>query len=277
MPRSLWTGAIAFGLVTIPVKLYSATEPRAEISFRLLHKKDQAPVDYRRFCRAENVEVEWRDIVRGYEYDTGRFVVLTDEDFEKAKTPGTQTLEIRDFVPAAQIDVAYFESPYWLEPARAGGKAYQLLREALQRSGRVGIGTFVMRQREHLAALRPADHALMLTTMRFAGEIASPDKLDLPRAARLDPRELKLALDLVETLAGDFKPEKYRDTYRETLRAAIERKLEGKEVEAPERPPAPKVVDLMEALRASLKQPRRERAEPAPRHRRKAGARRRAA
>ena len=277
MPRSLWTGAIAFGLVTIPVKLYSATEPRAEIPFRLLHKKDQAPIDYRRFCTQENVEVEWRDIVRGFEYEKGHFVVLTAEDFEKAKTPGTQTLEIRDFVPAAQMDFAYFESPYWLEPARAGRKAYQLLREALARSGRVGIGTFVMRQRQHLAALRPADQALMLTTMRFADELASPDKLDLPGDVRVDPREVKLALDLIETLSADFKPEKYHDTYRETLRALIERKLEGKEIEAPERPRAPKVVDLMEALRASLKQPRRERAEPVPRHRRKAAARRRAA
>src|SRR5919204_2050686 len=109
MPRSLWTGAIAFGLVTIPVKLYSATEHRAEVSFRLLHKKDQAPIDYRRFCSEENVEVEWRDIVRGYEYEKGRFVVLTEEDFEKAKSPGTQTFEIRDFVPATQLDFAYFE------------------------------------------------------------------------------------------------------------------------------------------------------------------------
>jgi DNA end-binding protein Ku len=264
-------------LVTIPVKLYSATEHRAEVSFRLLHKKDQAPIDYRRFCSEENVEVEWRDIVRGYEYEKGRFVVLDEEDLEKAKSPGTQTFEIRDFVPAPQLDFAYFESPYWLEPTRPGRKAYQLLREALARSERVGIGTFVMRQREHLAALRPADKALMLTTMRFADEIASPDKLDIPADGRVDTREVKLALDLIETLSTDFKPEKYHDTYRETLRALIERKLEGKEIETPERPRPAKVVDLMEALRASLKQPRREAAKAEPRHRRRTRRGRRAA
>ncbi|HET9490693.1 MAG TPA: Ku protein [Methylomirabilota bacterium] len=257
MPRAIWSGAVAFGLVSVPVKLYSATERRAELAFRQLHKKDHAPIDYRRFCSKEDIEVDWKDIARGYEYAKGRFVVLTEGDFERAKTPATQTLEIRDFVPGDQIDFAFFETPYWLEPTRPGRKAYGLLRDALAETGRVGIGTFVMRQREHLAALRPSGKALLLTTMRFADEIRPATQLDLPNGVGAT-REKKLALQLIDTLASDWEPKKYRDTYREVLRAAIEQKVEGKEIVMPEAPKPPKVVDLMEALQASLKAPRRD-------------------
>jgi DNA end-binding protein Ku len=257
MPRAMWKGAITFGLVTVPVNLYSATERQAEVRFRQIHKKDVAPIDYRRYCSAENVEVEWSDIGKGYEYEKGKFVVMTDADIEKAKTPATQTIDIQDFVPAADIDFAHFDSPYWLEPDRAGRKGYALLRDALRDSGRVGIGTLVMRQREHLVALRPAGDALMLTTMRFASEIRPAEGLDLPRDVKLDPREMKLAGQLIDTLAGPWQPEKYRDTYTETLQQAIEQKLAGREIHvaAPGKPP--KVVDLMEALQASLKEGRR--------------------
>jgi DNA end-binding protein Ku len=257
MPRAIWSGAVTFGLVSVPVKLYSATERRAELAFRQLHKKDHAPIDYRRFCSKEDIEVDWKDIARGYEYAKGRFVVLTEEDFERAKTPATQTLEIRDFVPGDQIDFAFFETPYWLEPTRPGRKAYGLLRDALAETGRVGIGTFVMRQREHLAALRPSGKALMLTTMRFADEIRPATQLDLPNGVGAT-REKKLALQLIDTLAADWEPKKYRDAYREVLRAAIEQKVEGKEIVMPEAPKPSKVVDLMEALQASLKAPRRD-------------------
>jgi DNA end-binding protein Ku len=257
MPRAIWSGAVTFGLVSVPVKLYSATERRAELAFRQLHKKDHAPIDYRRFCSKEDIEVDWKDIARGYEYAKGRFVVLTEEDFERAKTPATQTLEIRDFVPGDQIDFAFFETPYWLEPTRPGRKAYGLLRDALAETGRVGIGTFVMRQREHLAALRPSGKALMLTTMRFADEIRPATQLDLPNGVGAT-REKKLALQLIDTLAADWEPKKYRDAYREVLRAAIEQKVEGKEIVMPETPKPSKVVDLMEALQASLKAPRRD-------------------
>ncbi|MGH7314383.1 MAG: Ku protein, partial [Candidatus Rokuibacteriota bacterium] len=230
---------------------------------------------YRRFCSKEEVEVDWKDIARGYEHAKGQFVVMTEEDFERAKTPATQMLEIRDFVPAEQIEFAFFETPYWLEPTKPGRKAYGLLRDALADSGRVGIGTFVMRQREHLAALRPSGKALMLTTMRFADEIRSAEQLDLPNGVGAT-REKKLALQLIDTLASDWQPAKYRDTYRAVLRAAIEEKVEGKEVVMPEAPERPKVVDLMEALRASLKEPRRELAKAAGRAgRREASGRRR--
>ena len=190
----------------------------------------------------------WNNIVKGFECEKGRFVVLTDEDFGKVKTESTENLEIRDFVPLEQINLAHFESPYWLEPTKAGRKAYVLLREALEESGRVGVGTFVMRQREHLAALRPAGKALMITMMRFVDEIRPADDLDIPREEKLQKKEIDLAKKLVDTLAEDWKPEQYKDTYHETLRAVIEQKLEGKEIEAPTPRKPARVVNLVKAL-----------------------------
>ena len=254
--RPLWKGLVTFGLVSIPVGLYSATRRQAELHFRLLHDKDQAPIDYRRFCTEENVEVDWKDIVKGYEYEKGRFVVVTDEDFKRARVPGTHTIEIRDFVPAGDIDFAFFETPYWLVPDLPGRKAYALLRAALQESGRVGIGTIVIRERERLAALQPEGPGLMLTTMRFAAELRAADELDMPETVAPPKKELALALQLVETLAGPFKPEQYHDTYTEALRAVIEAKIEGKEVTAPKTSRPPKVVNLVDALRKSLATPR---------------------
>jgi DNA end-binding protein Ku len=253
----MWKGAITFGLVTVPVSLYSATERQAEIRFRLLHAKDASPIDYRRYCSAEDVQVDWNDIVKGYEYEKGQFVVMTDADFEKARIPATQTIDIQDFVPACDIDFAHFDAPYWLEPERAGRKGYALLREALSESARVGIGTLVLRQREHLVAVRPAGNALMLTTMRFANEIRSSEGLELPADVKIDPRERKLAAQLIDTLAGPWQPDKYHDTYTEALQKAIEQKLEGKEIQVPAPGKPPKVIDLMEALQASLKEGRR--------------------
>ena len=249
----MWKGSVTFGLVSVPVNLYPATRKQAELSFRMLHAKDKAPVQYKRVCSEEETEVPWNEIVKGYEYEKGQFVVMTDEDFEKARSENTENLEIRDFVPLEQINVAHFESPYWLEPTKAGRKAYVLLREALEESGRVGIGTFVMRQREHLAALRPAGKALMVTTLRFPDEIRSAEDLDIPKDEKLAKKEIDLAKKLVDTLAGDWKPEQYKDTYHETLRAAIEQKLEGKEIEAPPPKRPARVVNLMKALEESLK------------------------
>jgi DNA end-binding protein Ku len=257
--RPIWKGALTFGLVTIPVGLYPATA-RGDLSFRLLHGKDKSPIAYRRVCAEENVEVPWSEIVKGYEYEKGQFVVMTDADFEAADTEATQTIDIRDFVVAAEIPPVYFEQPYYLEPQKTGAKAYALLREALRRTGRVGVATVVLRQREHLAAVQTAGEAMTLTTMRFAHEIAAPTGLDLPGDAGLDRREIDLALQLVGTLEGPWQPEKYRDRYRDALLATIERKLEGRAIAPAERGGrAPtKVVDLMSALEASLKaQPKR--------------------
>ncbi|MBM3217411.1 MAG: Ku protein [Candidatus Rokubacteria bacterium] len=253
MPRPMWKGAVTFGLVSVPVNLHPATRRQADLSFRMLHEKDKAPIQYKKFCSEEDTEVPWAEIVKGYEFEKGQFVVMSDEDFEKAKTESTETLDIREFVPLEQINVAHFESAYWLEPTKQGRKAYALLREALVESGRVGVGTFVMRQREHLAVLRPAGKALMLTTMRFADEIRSAEDLNLPGDEKLGKKEIELAKKLVDTLAADWDPEEYKDTYHETLRAAIEQKLEGREVEAPAAKRPARVVHLMKALEESSK------------------------
>lgn len=260
MPRSIWTGSISFGLVSIPVRLVSAVERQGELSFRLLHGKDGARIDYKRFCQEEGVEVPWSEIVKGYEYERGRHVVVTSEDFEKARVPATQRVDIRDFVPARAIDFMYFDHPYYLAPSGRGtAKSYALLRDALAETGRVGVGTIVLRQREQLAALEPAGEALALTTMRFAHEIRTADDLDLPKKGEgWTDKEMKLARQLIETLESDWQPDRYRDTYREALLAVIEQKVEGKTVETPELPRPRPVVNLLKALEESLaSRPRR--------------------
>jgi DNA end-binding protein Ku len=252
--RAIWKGAVSFGLVTVPVGLYTATERRNELTFRMLHKKDESPVEYKRFCVEEEIEVPWSEIVKGYEYAKGQYVVITDEDFARARVPGTQTFEIRDFVPGESIDDFYFDHPYYLAPSgRAAAKPYALLRDALAASGRVGVGTIVLRQREHLAALEPAGQALVLTTMRWAYEIRSPDRIDLPaRDVARDKREMELALRLIDTLAAEFDPGRYRDTYRDVMLKIIEAKVKGEEVELPAAGRPRKVGNLMKALEASL-------------------------
>src|SRR5688572_23364552 len=236
MARPLWKGAVAFGLVTVPVGLYSATERAEKLSFHLLHKKDGARIDYKRFCEKEDKEVPWSEIVKGYEYAKGRYVVLTDEDFEKAQTPATQAFDIRVFVSADEIDFLYFDTPYYLAPLGKGAaKTYALLRDALEESGRVGVGTIVLRQREHLAALEPSGSALVLTTMRFAHEVRPPRALDLPKARHgYQANELKLARQLIDALAAKWDPTDYKDTYTDVLKQVIRRKIGGKEIAAPE-------------------------------------------
>ncbi len=276
-PRAIWKGALTFGLVSVPVSMHSATRREAALPFRLLHAKDAAPIDYRRFCSSEGVEVPWRDVVKGYEYAKNRFVVLTREELARAQVEASQTIEIREFVPAQAIDLAYIEAPYWLAPTGPGRKAYTLLRAALAKAGRVGIGTFVLRQRERLIAVRPSGSALMLTTMRFADELKGAEGLGTPQDGKVSRREIDLALQLVATLAADWKPERYRDTYRETLRALIERKRKGEAIVAPEGPAPRKVIDLVDALRRSLETRRREPAVAGRRRRRGPAMRRRAA
>jgi DNA end-binding protein Ku len=260
MPRAIWKGAISFGLVTVPVALYSATERASELHFRLLHAKDESPIDYKRVCEAEGVEVPWKEIVKGYEVSKGQYVVLTDKDFARARTEATQTFAIRDFVPARAIDFLYFDEPYYLAPqGKAAAKSYALLRDALAKAERVGVGTFVLRQREHLGALEAVGEALALTTLRFAHEIRKPEGLDLPPTGRgWDKREMTLALQLIDTLASDWDPRRYRDTYHEVLRQAIEQKVQGKEIALPAPKKPARVVSLTRALEQSLKPPRRE-------------------
>jgi len=255
MARAIWKGSVSFGLVTIPVSLFPSGESAEEIGFRQLHRTDLAPIQYRRVCSAEGTEVPWGEIAKGYEYAQGQFVVVTDEDLAKARVEATQTIDVRDFVPAADIPWTFFENAYYVEPAKAGFRAYALLREALKESGRVGIGSVVLRQREHLTALAPSgDDVLVLAMMKFAHELRSPDALTVPRDLAVDPRELQLARQLIDTLAADWKPEQYRDSYTDAIRQVIEQKVEGKEITAPELKPRGEVRDLMEALRRSLEE-----------------------
>jgi DNA end-binding protein Ku len=276
MARAIWKGAISFGLVTVPVALFPAVERRERIAFRQLHAKDESPIDYKRFCEEENVEVPWSEIVKGYEYEKGRYVVVTDKDLAKAKAVATETFDVRDFVPAADIDPMFFDQPYYLTPgAKSASKAYALLRDALEKTGRVGVGTIVLRQREHLAALQPAGQALVLTMMRFAHELRSPRGLELPaKGHAYSKKELELGVKLVENLAAEWNPSEYKDTYHEILMQVIQQKIAGKpiHVKAPRRPP--QVRSLMKALEASLERGGRR---PAARMPSRAAQRRRAA
>jgi DNA end-binding protein Ku len=254
MGRPVWKGAITFGLVTIPVGLHSAVERKDELSFRLLHEKDGSRIDYKRFCEAEAVEVPWSEIVKGYEFEKGQYVVITDGDFDKARVPATQMIQISDFVPADSIDVLYFDQPYYVAPSGRGSeKAYALLRDALAETERVGIGTLVLRQREHLVAVQPAGDVLAVTTVRWAHEVRSAKDLDLPaKREGWNDKEMKLAKQLIEALESDWAPDKYQDTYRDVLMDVIRKKIEGEEIEAPKIPKPPRVVSLARALEQSL-------------------------
>jgi DNA end-binding protein Ku len=255
MPRPIWKGAISFGLVTIPVNLYSAVERSETLSFHLLHKKENSRIENKRFCKEEGVEVPWSELVKGYEYAKGEYVVVTDEDFARARVPATQTFGVRAFVPASEVEDLYFDEPYYLAPnGRAAVKAYALMRDALRDTGRLGVGTIVIRMREHLAAIEPAGHALVLSTMRFAHEIRSQKDLDLPKVGEgWTKKEMDLARQLIDTLASKWDPTQFRDTYTEVLRQIIEAKAEGKQIALPAPARRPKVASLMKALQESLK------------------------
>jgi DNA end-binding protein Ku len=254
--RSLWNGHISFGLVTIPVKLYSATAGE-ELSFRFLHVKDLSPISYERVCEKDGQEVPWEEVVKGYEYEKGKFVVLTDEDFKRADVEATRTIDILDFVDAEEVDMMYFDKPYYLEPGKGADKPYALLREALESTGRIGIAKVVIRTRQHLAAVKPKGRALILDLMRFQDELVDASKLDVPGEARVDKRELEMAKKLIENLTEPFDPSRYTDDYREALLRVIHEKLEGKEPEPVKEESSPKVIDIMSALKASLQSTRR--------------------
>jgi DNA end-binding protein Ku len=256
MARPLWNGVISFGLVTVPVALHPAVESRETLAFNLLHKKDGSRIVQKRFCKAEDVEVPWSDIVKGYQYATDEYVVVTDADFDRARVPATQAFEIRKVVPATDVEDLYFDHPYYVGPrGPSAAKPYALLRDALAEIDRIAIGTIVLREREHLAALEPVGDALVLTTMRFAHEIRQPKGLDLPAARHgWTEKEMKLARQLLDTLSGDWDPREYKDTYTEVLQRVIEAKVEGKAIVTPEMPKRPRVVNLMQALERSLRE-----------------------
>jgi DNA end-binding protein Ku len=251
--RPIWKGAISFGMVTIPVKLYSATESK-DVRFRLLHKDDGAPIEEKRFCTADGKEVAWDDLVRGYEVSKGEFVVLDPEEIDAAKPESSTTIEIGDFVEASEIDPVYFEKSYFLEPTEVGAKPFSLLKRALEETERVALARVTIRTRERLATLRVYEDTLMVETMFWPDEIRSTGALDLPEGGEKTVRakELSMARSLVESLADRFKPDEYTDSYRTALEQLIEQKMRGETRNAKRRKPEPKVIDLMEALKASV-------------------------
>lgn len=256
---ALWKGSISFGLVNIPVQLFPAVQTgKGAVHFRQLRKKDLAPIRYERVSSADDAAVPWSDIVKGYEYAKDKFVVLTAAELKAAAPEASKTIDILDFVKEASIDPRYFDTPYYFRPDRNGEKAYALLRDAIRESGLVGIAKFTLRQKEHLAGIKPMGDALMLEMMRFAHELVDVSDIAFPKAqrAKVTPQEMRMARQLIESLAAEWNPEKYTDDYYRHLMAMIQAKLKGKKI-TPAReagPAEPKVLDLMSRLKESLAQ-----------------------
>ena len=251
MPRTMWKGAISFGLVTVPVKLYPATEEKA-LRFNQLHDEDHGRIKYLRVCAVCGQEVPFEHIVKGYEYEKDKYVVLEDQDFDAVPLESSRAVDIVQFVELEDIDPIYFKKSYYLIPEETGMKAYTLLRRALEEDGRVGIAKVSFRDKEHLAALRFKDRVLVLETMFWPDEIRAADFEELDKDVKIRPQELQMARSLIENLTEDFHPEEFRDEYRQALLDIVEKKVAGEEIEVVAPPEETKVVDLMEALKASV-------------------------
>jgi DNA end-binding protein Ku len=262
MARGLWKGAISFGLVNVPVELYSAQKRSAAVDLTMLDKRDLAPVGYKRVNKASGKEVPWEDVVKGYEYEDDKYVVLSEEDFRRANPEASKTVDIMAFVDLADITPQYFETPYYLAPGKRGEKAYALLRDAMAKAGKAGIATVVIRTKQYLAAVVPQGEALILNTLRYHNELKSAKDLDIPEkleGQKPSSKELDMALRLIDDMADDWKPERYRDTYHEDLMKRIEEKIKAgqtEEITEPEKEEratkGAEVVDLMALLRKSV-------------------------
>jgi DNA end-binding protein Ku len=284
MARGLWKGAISFGLVNVPVELFSAEKRSSELDLTMLDKRDLAPVGYKRYNKSTGEDVPWAEIVKGYEYQDGRYVVLSDEDFRRANVEASKTVDIQAFVDLEDIPPFYFETPYYLSPGKRGEKAYALLRDALRKSGKAGVATVVIRTRQYLAAVLPYEDVLMMNTLRYADELKAAADLSVPAAAlhaRASAKELDMALRLIDDMAEKWQPEKFKDTYRDDLLARIEEKVKAgqtEEITPPEKgrkePGGAEVIDLMALLRKSVE---RKPAAKAAKPKRQAKARKRAA
>lgn len=262
MARAIWKGSITFGLVNIPVGLYSA-EQREEVSFHQLDKRDMSRIRYKRVSESTGKEAAWENIVRGYEYAEGKYVVLSDEDLQRASPEKTQTVDILDFVDLEEIDPRFFDKPYYLAPDKRGAKSYALLRETLRRTRKVGIATVVIRSKQYLAAVTVHDDVIVLNILRYGNELRDYNDLDLPKGNEgVSERELDMAERLVEGMVSDWEPERYHDTYQEDLKAMIERRVKAGQTEAGAEPaeeaPKParggKVIDLMALLKQSVEE-----------------------
>ncbi|MEX0928546.1 MAG: Ku protein [Balneolales bacterium] len=251
--RSIWNGTLGFGLVSIPVKLYSATE-QARLDLDMLDKHDLSKIKYQRINENTGKEVKWGDIVKGYKLED-EYIVLGNEDFEKANAKKTKTIEIDDFVEEKDIDSIYFDKPYYLEPEKSGRKPYALLREALKRTGKVGVATFVLRQKENLAIVRTNKEVIVLNKIRFQSEVRDFNDLNLPMDIDLDNKQLDMAVQLIDQYTTEFDVSAYKDNYTEELQALIKQKASGKETRQPEKEVTPtKSKDLMAQLKASLEE-----------------------
>ena len=229
--RALWTGSLSFGLINIPIRLYSATQDNS-LNFDMLHKKDLSPIRYARICKLDGKEIPYQDIVKGYQYEKGDYVVLVEEDFNRANLKKTKLIEIVNFVEEKEIDPIFYEKPYYLEPGKGAEKAYVLLRESLKKSKKVAIGRFVFHHREHIAAIKPYENILMLDQLRFDSEIKKAVDLQIPENIKTTKQEIEMALLLIEKLTTHFHPEKYHDTYIEALQQIIKEKAKGKKPRA---------------------------------------------
>ena len=252
MPRSIWKGAISFGLVTIPVALYTATESKTP-KFKMLRGTDHSPIKYKRVAENDGEEVVWDDIVRGYEVEKGKYVVFTDEELATATAAdGNRLVDVVQFVEESEIDPIYYKSSYYLAPERTGVKAYKILLEALKDKGRVGLAKVSIRDKQQLATLRAKDGILVMETMYWPDEIRQPEFEELDSDVELRKEEVKMAEMLIDGLTAEFDPEAFRDSTREAIETAAQKKVEGQEIVAPEAPEPTKVVDLLEALKASV-------------------------
>ena len=262
--RSIWSGAISFGLVVIPVKLYAATEQR-DIAFRQVHRKDGARIQFRRFCTLDGEEVPYSDIAKGYELPTGDMVVLTDEDLADLPLVTAHRIEVLHFAPSAQVEPIYANKSYYLEPDPTGARAYVLFRDALESSGKVAVAKVALRQREALAALRVREGVITLETLLWPDEVRKPDFAFLDEDIEVRSQELKMAASLIDTMTEDFDPDEYHDAYREALEAVVQAKIEGNELVRPAgviAPPTSQPADLTEILRASVAAVKSDRGKP---------------
>lgn len=249
--RSIWKGSISFGLVNIPINMYVASQAK-EISFVMLHKKDLSEIRYARICKTEEKEVPWKDIVKGYELEKGDFVVFDEKDFEKANLKKTKTIEIVGFVDEDEIDSIFYVKPYFLEPGKNADKAYGLLKDALKKSKKLGLARYILRNKEHLAVIKPLEDMLILNELRYETELLTVQDLDIP-TTKPSAKELDMAVKLVDQMTISFEPKQYHDTYTEEIKQMIKQKAKGKPVHPKTKEtPSPKVHDIMSLLQESL-------------------------
>lgn len=256
----MWKGALSFGLVSIPVEMYLASRER-EFKFVLMHDSDFSPIRYARICKEEEKEVPWNHVVKGYESEKGKFIVMSDDDFQRAAQERSETIDIKQFADEGEVDSIYFEKPYYLEPQRGASKAYALLVATLKKSKKVGIATYVIHNRAHLGLIKVHDDMLVLNQMRYDTEIVKASELKIPKSA-VSPKEMSMALQLIETMTAAFKPAKFKDHYYQELKKIIAGKAKGQKValEPSKRVRTAKVYDIMSALKASIVEKSKKRA-----------------